>query len=236
VRFRLSSLDPLEVSDTLIETMATSKGVICPFLHLSAQSVDDAVLKAMARRHHVADFEHIVQQMAQILPEAMMSADIIVGFPGESEAAFEATFERLLALPVHHLHVFRYSPRPGTPAASYRPQVPERVRKERADRLLTLSRQKRAAFASAQVGMVRSVLLEERLENGDWLGTSDNYLKERFAKDPLTHNPLLTHAITLGRHYSVRFHEPQGAEGMTDLEGCLVTDIQTSAMVLGALA
>jgi tRNA A37 methylthiotransferase MiaB len=103
--------------------------------------------------------------------------------------------------------------------------VPERVRKQRADRLLSMSRQKRAAFAHAQAGIVRSVLLEERLENGDWVGTSDNYLKVRLVNDPSRNEPSLTGAITPGRHYPVRLHPLQETEGMVDLQGQFLSEI-----------
>ncbi|MEB3244793.1 MAG: tRNA (N(6)-L-threonylcarbamoyladenosine(37)-C(2))-methylthiotransferase MtaB [Vampirovibrionales bacterium] len=185
VRFRLSSLDPLEVTPAVIAAIADSGGVICPFLHLSAQSVDDGVLKAMARRHHVDEFEQIVTRFNAALPHAMISADIIVGFPGETDAAFNLTHERLARLPVHCLHVFRYSPRPGTPAALYKPQVPERIRKQRAEKLLALSRQKRVAFAQSMHGQTRLVLIEAQTEQGDWQGTSECYLKVCVAAEGL---------------------------------------------------
>ncbi len=225
VRFRLSSLDPLEVNDALIHTIAKSNGVICPFLHLSAQSVEDGVLKAMARRHHVADFERIVMQTASQIPDAMISADIIVGFPGESQLAFEATYERLAKLPVHHLHVFRYSPRPDTPAASYRPQVPERIRKQRGEQLLALSRQKRLDFAQTQVAKVRSVLVEERLENGYWLATSDNYLKVALMEAPSPENPSAHATLTPGAQYFAKLLSPsdcKNSASAVDLEGHFV--------------
>jgi threonylcarbamoyladenosine tRNA methylthiotransferase MtaB len=188
-RLRLTSLDPLELTPELIETVAAHPQNIAPHFHLSAQSCQDDVLKGMARRHHVADYIQGVQAIKAALPHACIASDMIVGFPGETDARFEATFQVLRDHPMDVIHVFRFSPRPGTPAADARPQVPDRVRKVRAQRLQVLSSQKHEAFASQQLGHPQRVLLEKAVDvlpqhvldahpSGLWMeGLSDNYTR-----------------------------------------------------------
>jgi threonylcarbamoyladenosine tRNA methylthiotransferase MtaB len=154
-RLRLSSLDPLELTPELIDLIAEEAqkphGRIAPHFHLSAQSCSDTVLKAMARRHHVGAYCESVHRIRQAMPQACIVSDIIVGFPTETDAHFEETLEVLThTAPLDQLHVFRYSPRPGTPAATMKPQVPERIRKERASKLLQLSQTHYKAFVNKQ--------------------------------------------------------------------------------------
>ncbi len=171
-RLRLTSLDPLEVSERLIDTIAESKGKICPHIHLSAQSADDVVLKRMGRRHHVNDMERICNYIAGVLPNAQIGSDIIVGFPGETDAHFENTYTTLANCPMHYFHVFSYSKRPGTPAANFPDQVPEATKKQRAQRLRGLSDKKNLAYRQRFLNQSLAVLMEE-----DGEGTSENYLK-----------------------------------------------------------
>lgn len=180
-RLRLTSLDPLEVSDELIEMIASSGGKICPHLHLSTQSADDSVLKTMARRHHVADLKRICHALQAAMPSVCISADIIVGFPTETEAAFEATYQVLSEIPMHQLHVFRYSPRPGTPAAELKPQVPERIRKERAQKLLALAELKKQQFYQQIAAQPAQVLLEYPKEDGTMEGWTEHYSRVLFS-------------------------------------------------------
>ena len=172
-RLRLTSLDPLEVTPKLIDVMARSQGKICPHVHLSTQSADDHVLKTMARRHHVNELQAVCQQLVTAMPTVCISSDIIVGFPTETDEAFERTMAVIREIPMHQIHVFRYSPRPGTPAAEMKPQVPERIRKERATRLLQLAEEKKQAYMNSFVGQDVRVLWEKEE------GLTDEYLKVR---------------------------------------------------------
>ncbi|MDX2084623.1 MAG: tRNA (N(6)-L-threonylcarbamoyladenosine(37)-C(2))-methylthiotransferase MtaB [Candidatus Melainabacteria bacterium] len=183
-RVRLTSLDPLEVTEPLIETIATSGGRIAPHIHLSTQSADDAVLKRMARRHHQDHLIAVCQQLAACVPHVTLAADVIVGFPGETHTAFETTYQVLERLPMHLLHVFRYSPRPGTPAATMDGAVPDRIRKERAERLIALGEQKARYHRQQMIGTIRPTMIESQTEQGDWLGISDNYLRVLFPAQP----------------------------------------------------
>jgi threonylcarbamoyladenosine tRNA methylthiotransferase MtaB len=185
-RLRLSSLDPVEVTDKLIAVMATSNGKICPHVHLSAQSAHDGVLKRMARRHHVAEFEAICYKLVAQIPNVSIGSDIIVGFPGETDEAFEQTYQVLRDTPIHYFHVFSYSKRKGTPAASFPDQVPQRSIKERAHRLTALGEAKWLAFRTQSVGQSVRVLTEHpaEAETPVFSGMSANYMKVTFLAEP----------------------------------------------------
>ena len=160
-RLRLSSLDPLEVDDALIGVIADSQGGICPHIHLSAQSASDPVLKRMARRHHVADFVHICQQLKARVPDVCIGSDIIVGFPGETDAQHQATREVLQTTPIDYFHVFSYSRRRGTPAADLPDQVPQRVIQARSADLSAVSDAKWLAYRQQQQGKPLDVIIEQ---------------------------------------------------------------------------
>ena len=178
-QLRLTSLDPLEVTDALMETMANSGGKIAPHVHLSTQSADDGVLKAMARRHHVDELQYVCSRLQALMPDICIGSDIIVGFPTETEAAFQRTMAVLADLPMHYMHVFRYSPRKGTPAATMKPQVQESKRKDRAVALIALANQKRRAFYESFVGKTFPLLLESIQPDGCLEGITPNYLRLR---------------------------------------------------------
>jgi threonylcarbamoyladenosine tRNA methylthiotransferase MtaB len=184
-RLRLTSLDPMEVSDKLIEVVAASEGKICPHFHLSAQSAEDVVLKRMGRRHHVAAMLHVCETIAQKIPQASVGSDIIVGFPGETPERFETTYETLKNTYMNYFHVFSYSKRKGTPAASFPDQVPEREKKLRAQRLRALSDEKNLAYRQRFVGQTLAVIVEEGLEQG----MSENYVKVQLDANGQTLQP-----------------------------------------------
>lgn len=178
-RLRLTSLDPMEVSDKLIDVVAGSNGKICPHFHLSAQSAEDYVLKRMGRRHHVADMLRVCETIAAKIPQASVGSDIIVGFPGETEERFEATYEALKHTYMNYFHVFSYSKRKGTPAATFPDQVPERDKKARAQKLRALSDEKNLAYRQRFVGQTLAVIVEESEPGEPLKGMSENYLKVR---------------------------------------------------------
>ncbi len=143
-KIRLSSLDPRFLNDTLLEHIASNRK-ICPHFHLSLQHGSDDILKRMGRKIKVADYHRILAYLRKNSPHASLGADIIVGFPGESEEDFKDTYHFLEKSPLTYFHVFPYSPRPGTPASSW-PQIDENVKKRRASLLRRLSRQKNHKF------------------------------------------------------------------------------------------
>src|SRR5207244_2942382 len=130
-RVRLSFLDPREVPDKLLELMAGSD-IMCPHLHICAQTGDDGILKQMRRNYHTAYYGELLIKVRQRLPGAAIGSDIIVGFPGETDETFERSIEYFASLPLTYFHVFPFSVRRGTVAASLPDHVPGDVKKARA--------------------------------------------------------------------------------------------------------
>lgn len=176
-RVRLSSLDPREVPDRLLDLMA-SEATVCPHLHICAQAGDDAVLKEMRRNYDTGYYRELLSKVRERLPDAALGSDIIVGFPGESDAAFEASVEFFEHLPLTYFHVFPYSKRRGTVAAALPNAVPADVIKARARRLRALGARKKEQFYRSFIGATVSVLIEEKIEKqtGARRGFSRNYL------------------------------------------------------------
>lgn len=157
-RLRLSSVDPVEIDGDLFRLIADEPRLM-PHLHLSLQAGDDMVLKRMKRRHLRDDVVRLVEKVRALRPDVAFGADVIAGFPTESDAMFENTADLLAGLGIQHLHVFPYSPRPGTPAARM-PQVPGDVRKARAARLRAIGAANLGAWLGSRVGSADRVLVE----------------------------------------------------------------------------
>jgi threonylcarbamoyladenosine tRNA methylthiotransferase MtaB len=168
-RIRLSSLEVNEVTDDLLELMA-SEPRLCQHLHIPLQSGSDAVLSAMGRPYTRAEFMERVNAAAGLMPRAALGADVLVGLPGEDETAFQDTYSLINELPLNFLHVFPYSPRPGTPAAEMKNRPQGLVVKQRSALLRKLGADKRRLFHEAQAGGTLSVIVE----NGG-LARSGNY-------------------------------------------------------------
>ena len=157
-RLRLSSIDSVEIDEALMEAI-TGEPRLMPHLHLSMQAGDDMVLTRMKRRHRRADTLRFVEAVRKRRPEVAIGADLIAGFPTESDAMFDNTLRLIDECDIVHAHVFPYSARPGTPAALM-PQVPVTVRRERASRLRAAAAARRGAWLARQVGGTQSVLIE----------------------------------------------------------------------------
>lgn len=158
-RLRLSSLDPVEMDEDLWRLIADEPRLM-PHLHMSLQAGDDMVLKRMKRRHLRADAIEMCRRARDLRPDIVFGADIIAGFPTETDAMFENTLACVEECDLTFLHVFPYSPRPGTPAAKM-PQVPGPVRKERAAALRALGAQQLDKLLQSQIGQTASVLVEK---------------------------------------------------------------------------
>ena len=176
-RIRLSSLDPREVPDRLLEFLARCE-TICPHLHICAQAGDDAILKAMRRNYDTAYYRDLLACVRQRLPEAALGSDIIVGFPGESEAQFYASLEYFESLPLTYFHVFPYSPRRGTAATMLPEPVPAAEKKRRAQLMRALGARKKQEFCAGFAGKRANVLVEGKIDKASGLqrGFSRNYL------------------------------------------------------------
>jgi len=159
-RVRFSSIELQTVTEGVIAAMATHSARFCNYLHLPLQSGCDSVLKAMNRHYTTAQYAQKVLALRTRVPEASVFADVIAGFPTETEADFETTYRFIKTQKLCGLHVFSYSPRPGTKAALL-PQLPPEVIKARAEKLRELDKKLRAAFADSLVGSVQEVFIEE---------------------------------------------------------------------------
>jgi threonylcarbamoyladenosine tRNA methylthiotransferase MtaB len=176
LRLRLSSVDPAEI-DRDLEGLVASEPRLMPHLHLSAQAGDDLILKRMKRRHSRADVLRLCARLRAVRPEIAFGADLIAGFPTETDAMFERTLELIQAADLTHVHVFPYSARRGTPAARV-PQVPKTLRHERAGRLRAAGRDAMARFLARQVGRTAQVLVER-----DGRGRSETFAPFRIETD-----------------------------------------------------
>ncbi len=176
-RVRLSSLDPREVSDRLLDLLASS-AVLCPHLHVCAQAGEDSILKQMRRNYDSNYYRELLSKTRDKLPDAALGSDIIVGFPGESDAQFESSLEYFASLPLTYFHVFPYSERRGTTAASLPGQHSAVVKKSRGRRMRELGKQKKREFHEQFIGRTVAVLVEERTDKGSGMhrGFSRNYL------------------------------------------------------------
>jgi threonylcarbamoyladenosine tRNA methylthiotransferase MtaB len=176
VRIRLSSLDPRLLPLPLLKHLTTSNK-ICPHFHLSLQHGSEAILARMGRRSTPAEYRDILMVLRENSPRAGIGADLIVGFPGETERDFERIVKFVLEVPLTYFHVFSYSPRPGTGAAAW-PQVSDQTKKERAGLLRKISRQKNLAFRSLFLGQELEAVVIERTGGTAEVLTS-NYIQVR---------------------------------------------------------
>jgi threonylcarbamoyladenosine tRNA methylthiotransferase MtaB len=176
-RLRISSTEPMEITDGIIERIRESS-VLCRHLHIPLQSGDDRILSAMNRNYDSRQFEKRIEKIVQAIPDIGIGIDIIAGFPGESETEFENTRAFIEQLPIQYLHVFPYSKRPGTAAFSLSDHVPENIKRERAQSLRKIGEEKRASFSSRFIGKRLSVLVEGKADRRSGLmkGFSDNYI------------------------------------------------------------
>lgn len=194
-RLRLGSLEPTEIPPALIEAMAASK-TLCPHFHIPLQTGDDAVLRRMNRHYDTAFFRELVASIHTLLPEAAIGLDVIAGFPGETEAEFTNTCRLLEDLPISHLHVFPFSRRPSTPAATMPDQVAGAEIKARAARLRQIGAAKEAAFAQRFIGRTLEVVVEGGKGKGMRQGLTGNYLTVRFSGGEGKEGDLLPVRIT----------------------------------------
>ncbi len=175
-RVRISSIEPNLLTDEIIQLVSESD-ILMPHFHIPLQSGNDKILAAMKRRYKTDLFASKISKIKQLMPDACIAIDIIAGFPGESEEDFEDSYEFVKSLALSYMHVFTYSKRPGTPAASMKEQVPETAKRERTNRLLDLSETKKQFFYHEHIGETRLVLWESEENDGKMFGFTDNYIK-----------------------------------------------------------
>lgn len=183
IRFRLSSIEPQEISDKLLDAMK-SRDNFMPHFHIPLQSGDDTILKRMHRGYDRETFRKVIKKCMAIFPDAAIGIDILTGFPGEGEEEFTNSKNLLQELDATYFHVFPYSKRPGTPAATFKDQVPKAVSQQRVAILRDLAETKKQQFYSRFLNMVRPVLVEHKRTRDNLLtGFTDNYIPVVFSGD-----------------------------------------------------
>lgn len=176
-RLRISSIETSQISDEIINLIG-SNDIIVDHLHIPLQSGCDATLKRMNRKYTTSQYLEKINKIRNYLPNIAFTTDVIVGFPGESDEEFEETYNFIKEVNYSELHVFPYSPRRNTPAAKMKDQVDDKIKHERVNRLLELSKELNRDFALKQIGKTLKVLFEKR--DGDYLvGHASDYLKVR---------------------------------------------------------
>jgi threonylcarbamoyladenosine tRNA methylthiotransferase MtaB len=203
-RIRLSSIEPVEVTGELLALMAAEPR-LCPHLHIPLQSGSDRVLRAMNRPYTTFDYRALVERSRALVPALAVTTDVIAGFPGETLEDFAATAALLREAGFSRLHVFPYSPRPGTPAAGLPGQVPRAERDRRAGELIAIGKELSAAFHQEMVGRKVEVLVEGSDERE---GLTANYVRVVLPAPPAGHVPtrLATVLVEEAEHWGVRGH------------------------------
>jgi len=175
-RLRLSSIEPNLVTDRIIDIVSYGR-VLLPHFHMPLQSGNDRVLGLMRRRYQREVFRDRVMKIRERIPDAGIGADVIVGFPGETEEEHADTYSFLEGLPLSYLHVFAFSPRPGTPAANLPGAVNRQEKEKRSRQLIRLSESRRMQFMRSASGQVHDVLFEKRGHDGTVAGLTGNYIR-----------------------------------------------------------
>ncbi|MBR3882961.1 MAG: tRNA (N(6)-L-threonylcarbamoyladenosine(37)-C(2))-methylthiotransferase MtaB [Clostridia bacterium] len=174
-RIRLGSIEPLLITEDFMERLIKLEKV-CHHFHLSLQSGCTETLKRMNRRYTAEEFEVIVERLRKYYQDVILTTDIIVGFPNESEEEFECTYEYLKKINFYKMHVFKYSPRKGTKASEMPEQIPGDIKEIRSKRLLELSDDNETRFLDSYIGKTVEVLFEECDEQGYYKGHTANYI------------------------------------------------------------
>ena len=193
LRIRLSSLEAVDVSDRLIQQMAESQK-LCWHLHIPIQSGDDAILKKMGRRYKRKDYSALIYKIKKYLPHVAITTDVLVGFPGEDEKNFQNTLNLIQEILPLKVHIFPYSPRPGTPAFNFKDKVSPVIIKQRISKLKEIARECAFIYRKQFLKKKMEVLLETRsLKNPClWFGFTRNYIKVSLESNQNLKNQIMT--------------------------------------------
>ena len=175
-RYRISSIEPNLITDEIIETVKTSKKFM-PHFHIPLQSGSDEILGKMKRRYRTDLYKNKVVKIVSEIPDVCIGADVIVGFPGETDELFDSTLNFIKDLPISYLHVFSYSERENTLASTFDGVVPKQKRAERSKMLRILSDKLQRAHYQKYLGTTQTSLMEQENKNGFLVGFTDNYIK-----------------------------------------------------------
>ena len=189
-RFRISSIEPNLLSEDIIKFIAKSNR-FAPHFHIPLQSGSDKILKSMKRRYMTSLYSEKIRQIRSFLPNACIGADVIVGYPGETDQIFLETYNYISSLEISYLHVFTYSERDNTEAIKIKNRIDKSTRNKRSKMLRLLSTKKRRHFYKSQLGKSFEVLFESENKKGYITGFTENYIKIRMPWDPKLVNTLL---------------------------------------------
>lgn len=192
-RIRLSSLQAQDISEPLLDLWSDPR--LCPHFHLPLQSGSDAVLARMRRRYTADEFRRAAALIRERVPDVAITTDVIAGFPGETDADFEATYDLCREIGFADIHAFPYSRRPHTGADKMDGQLPAETRRSRLERLLRIGKSSSRAFRERHLGRIAGVLWEEQT-NGRWSGLTGNYIRVRAKADGDLTNKLLPTRLT----------------------------------------
>ena len=188
-RIRLGSIEPLLITEEFVSRLE-KLSKICHQFHLSLQSGCDETLKRMNRRYTTEQFRKITKLLRKTFEDAILTTDIIVGFPGESEEEFERTYAFLSEIKFYKMHVFKYSPRKGTKATTMPNQIDGNQKEERSRRLIELSNKNEKAYNEQYIGKEVEVLFEEE-KNGMWQGHTKNYILAHYKTEENMENKII---------------------------------------------
>ena len=176
-RLRLNSLEPRTITNEVVGLLAASDGTLARHLQVPLQSGCDTVLARMRRNYRTADYARVIERLRALAPDTGLGADVIVGFPGETDSEFAATCRFIESSPLNYLHVFSYSSRPGTPAAAMDGAVPQQLVQERSARLRSLGRELSLRFRRSFVGrLLPALVLREVRDDGRLRALTDNFI------------------------------------------------------------
>jgi threonylcarbamoyladenosine tRNA methylthiotransferase MtaB len=200
-RVRISSIEPTEIEADLIHLAADPRSCVCPHFHVPLQSGDNDVLKRMGRPYTREMFAEAILTVRQVLPNAAIGVDIMAGFPGESDKAFERSFELIRTLPITYLHVFPFSARKGTPAEKFSGKIADSIVKARSRKLRDLGEKKKTEFFQSQIDRTVTALVETSRDPGTGFarGLSDNYIPVFIPDSELVENTLVDVRIVEAR-------------------------------------
>jgi threonylcarbamoyladenosine tRNA methylthiotransferase MtaB len=206
-RIRLSSIEPREITEEMLGFLGNG---LCRHLHIPLQSGDDAILASMKRNYTSGFYQGLLEKISKQVPGTALGADVMVGFPGEGDKEFNNTLQLIEASPLTHLHVFSFSPRPGTPAAEMMNQVPEQVKKERNQKLRDLGRRKNFEFRNKCVGTELCAVVEDKVDanTGCFTGLTDNYIRLRVSGSKREH---------IGKEITVRVKQANYESNYADI-------------------
>ena len=175
-RIRLSSVEPVLFTDEFVSEVSKMEKV-CPYYHLSLQSGCDETLKRMNRRYTTKEYKTIVDRLRENIPNVAITTDVIVGFPGETNDEFNKTYEFLKDIELSQMHIFKYSPRKGTPAATMENQIDPQMKQLRSEKLLSLDKENFNKFASKFIDKELDVLFESNVVDGMYEVLTTNYIR-----------------------------------------------------------